>query len=133
MGGNDVHNDNDVNDVIREPNNMPLAGGNKSGSKNRKDAESTSKALWSFMYGAICMLICVYIEHLRSSYIYSRKLKSRMICVVVCVVSSLFDGRLGCLMTRLANVADMRAIVFLLARSTSSINITLLCDVGVMS
>merc|ERR1711916_48492 len=73
--GNDVHNDNAVNDVIREPNNMPLAGGNKSGSKNRKDAESTSKALWSFMYGAICMLICVYIEHLRSSYIYSRKLK----------------------------------------------------------
>merc|ERR1711991_425924 len=34
-----------------------VSGSNKSGSKNRKDAESTSKALWSFMYGAICMLI----------------------------------------------------------------------------
>ena len=73
--GSDVHNNNDVNDVIIEANNMPQAQGNKSGSKNRKDAESTSKALWSFMYGAICMLICVYIEHLRSSYIHSRKLK----------------------------------------------------------
>ena len=36
-------------------------------------SKAASRALWSFMCGAICMLICVYIEHLRSAYVYSRK------------------------------------------------------------
>ena len=74
---NDDNDDDNNNNVFMKKSNRSEEGRIESleSSSDGSGKGKTSSALWSFMYGAICMLICVYIEHLRSSYIQSRNYK----------------------------------------------------------